>query len=146
MKKLLLLSSALLWAVCSVSFANSLESLSKTQVTQVIEGKTITTVPLATLNGQLINNSFTGYFDKSGKIQGQFTDKPSNGPQSDQGTWMVKSDGTICATWQHWDNGQPICVSVYKVSNGILFINTQNKKFESMVLEENIKTGDQLSS
>lgn len=146
MKKIVLLVTAALLSVCTLSFgASSLQPLDKSQATQTIQDKTITTIPMVTLNGQLINNTFTGYFDKTGTVKGQLANKPDNDPQTDQGTWMVKSDGTLCATWQHWDNSKPICVSIYKLNNGILFVNQQTKKFESYILQENIKSGNQIS-
>ena len=98
MNKLALLAGAALLTLSSLSFAASLQSLNKSQVTHEVQGKTITTIPLVTLNDQLITNTFTGFFDKNGELKGQLANKPDNGPQTDSGKWQVKADGTLCAT------------------------------------------------
>lgn len=143
MKRFLLLSSVL-FSLSSLCFGTSLLSLDQQQVTQIFEDKTMTTVPLVTLNHQLINNTLTVFFDRRGKLTGQFTNKPEHGPQSDAGTWLVKSSGVLCAIWEHWSDSKPICVYVYKLNNGFLFVNKDNDNFESLVLKENIKTGNKL--
>lgn len=145
MKKSVLLSALVLLSASTFSFGALLQSLNKTQVMSAMQGKTITTIPLVTIDNQLVNNTFTGFFGQDGKAQAQFTNKPDNQPQTDQGTWMVKADGTMCVTWQHWNQNKPICLAVYKLKNGIVFINTDSKKFESMVLDDNIKSGNQVS-
>lgn len=146
MKKLPIFASVLLLSFCGVALATSLQSLTKAQVVATIQNKTVTTIPLVTLEGKMINNTFTGYFDKNGQIQGQMENKPEGGPQTDQGQWTTKADGTLCATWQHWDQSKPICVSVFKLKNGLLFLNKDNKRLETIILDQNIKTGNQLSS
>lgn len=145
MKKLIVVASTVLFAISSVAFATSMQSLNKSQVTKSIEDKTITTIPLVTVNGQLTNNTFTGYFNKNGQLNGQLTNKPDDGPQADQGKWMVKADGALCATWDNWNKGKSICVAVYKLQNGMLFVNTENKKIETMVLDSNIQAGNKIS-
>lgn len=144
MKQYLTLVGALL-LVPSLSSAASLSSLNKDEVTSALSDKTITTISAATLNGKVISNSFTGYFSKDGKAVGSFATKPEgNEPQTDTGTWKVNSDGMFCFKWDHWDAGQEKCVSIYKLGNGLLVINKQNG-FESMILSEQIKSGNQLS-
>ena len=144
MKKSYLLSAVVLLSLSTATFGATLKSLNKAEATKELEGNTITTVALATINDNLVTNAFTGYFGKDGKMQGQFANAPENQPQKDQGTWTVKADGTTCSNWDQWNNKQPVCFSVYKLSNGLLFINSENKKFLSLVLQENIKPGNQM--
>ncbi len=144
MKKRALLASALLLTASTMCFAQSLHSLNKAQVTRELQGKTVTTISLVTLNNDLITNSFSGYFNQNGQVQGQFSVKPESDPQNDQGTWSVKSDGTLCATWQHWNKAKPICVTVYKLKNSLIFINEQTNKLETIILDDNIKAGNQI--
>lgn len=146
MKKSVLLSALIILLVSSLGFAATLKSLTKEQVTNAFQDKTITTIPLLTLNDKLVNNTITVYFAKDGKINGQFATKPDNDPQTDQGTWMVKANGTLCAKWDHMNNQKPICVFVYKLNNSLVFANADTNKFESMVLNENIKDGNQAQS
>ena len=145
MKKSAFLIAPLLLSICTLSFAASLQSLNKQQVTKLLQDKTMTTVPLVTLNKQLVSNTLSVYLDKQGKLNGQFANKPDNDPQTDQGKWTVKSNGVLCATWDHWNQSNPICVFVYKTSNSVIFINQQSNKFESMALEDNIKDGNQIN-
>jgi hypothetical protein len=144
MKKSVILFSAALLTISSVAFSASLQSLSKSQVTQEIQGKTVKTVPIVTVNDQLMDNTFTGYFDKNGQLVGQLAVKPDGVEQTDQGTWTVKNDGALCATWQHWNQGKSICVSVFKLKNGMLLVNQQTRKIETVILDDNIKDGNQI--
>lgn len=141
MKKLLL--SVALLSLSSMSFAATLSPMNQSESTSVLSDKTITTISAATLDGKIISDSFTGYFGKDGKMKGHFVNKPANGPQADQGTWKVKSDGKVCVTWEHWQNGKEKCVDFYKLSNAILIVN-MDQGFESLVLNSDIKSGDQM--
>lgn len=146
MKKItIILSTIALTAFSPITLAQSLHSLDKKQVMDMISDKTITTIPLVTLDKQLTTNTFKGFFDKSGTLTGQLASKPENGPQTDTGTWTVKSNGTLCATWNNWNQKQPICVSVYQVKNGLIFINADSKDLETLVLSPDIKSGNQLN-
>lgn len=144
MKKSVLISALSLVFVSGVSFAASMHSLNKEQIMSALQDKTMTTIPLLTLNDQLVNNTITMYFAKDGALNGQFATKPDTDPQSDQGKWEVKADGALCTTWNQINNKKPICVYVYKTSNSLIFINTDTNKFESMALNDNIKTGNQM--
>lgn len=144
MKKIIYLCAfALIYT--SFSHAATLQSMNKTQATKALENKTITTVPMVTIDNKLIdNNSVTVYFGKDNEVIGKFATKPENNPQDDKGTWMVKDSGTVCVTWKQWEHNTPICINVYKTSNSLVFINADTNKFESMVLLNNIKTGNTL--
>jgi len=144
MKKSILLLIAALLSFSTLSFGASLQSLSKQQVLNTLQDKTMTTIHLITMNKQLVDNALTIYFDKQGQVSGQLVNKPDNNPQTDQGTWLVKSNGTLCVTWQSWNQNKPICVYVYKLNNSIAFINLDTNNFESLVLNDEIKTGNQL--
>lgn len=144
MKKLII-SSAILLSFCSVSIANTIHSLDKDKVKSLLNDKTITTIGLTTLNGHTQDDVFTGYFGKDGKATGSFATAPSDQPQNDQGTWTVKNNGDLCMTWQHWDNAKEFCLAVYKTNNSIIFIN-KDGKLESVVLTDNIKSGNQLNN
>ncbi len=144
MKKIAI-TTAILLASSSLSYAASLQSMDKTLITKALEDKTITTVPLVTLHNSLIANTVSVYFGKKGQLLGQFTNKPDNDPQNDQGTWQVKADGQVCVSWKVWTNNNPICVYAYKLANSLVFVNTSNK-FESMVLSDGIKSGNQVTS
>lgn len=143
MKKKSIILFAALISVCSLSFASSLKSMSKDQVMKALEDKTITTIPMAMLGDQLLQDSFIGYFGKEGKLIGKFETKPANEPQTDEGTWAVKSDGLACATWQHWNNTKPVCVYFYDTKNALLLVG--ENKLHSAVLKDNIKAGNQLT-
>lgn len=145
MKKVLILSALACAAISTTGYCAALSSLSKTQVTNTMTDKTVTSIPLITMDNQLINNTFTGYFSKDGKLTGQLANKPDNGPQTDTGTWKVDGNGTLCATWDHWNSNSPICVSVFKVNNGLLLVNAKNHRFETMLLGTDMKTGNQLN-
>lgn len=134
----------LLTLVPSLCFAGTITSMNQDEVTNAFSDKTITTVSAATLNGKIVKDSFTGYLSPDGKGNGSFETKPKNGPQSDTGTWKVDPEGRLCIKWDHWDNGKEQCVSIYKLSNGLLVINNKNG-FESMILSEQIKPGNQMS-
>ncbi|MEO8402658.1 MAG: hypothetical protein ABI597_12875 [Gammaproteobacteria bacterium] len=141
MKKLLI--SILLFSMSSISFAGSLSPANKATATSALTDKTITTISAATLDGKVISDSFTGYFGKDGKVTGKFVNKPADGPQSDQGSWNVKSDGKVCVTWEHWNEAKEKCVNFYKLNNAFLILN-KNNGFESLVLYSDMKSGNQM--
>jgi hypothetical protein len=141
--KRLIIALALLFST-SV-FADAIQSLNQSQVNQALKDKTITTIPLATINGSLVNNTFSGYFNANGKVIGQMAHTPASGPANDTGSWTVTENGSLCVTWDHWNNKQNTCIALYNVNNGLLFINQNTHKLETMVLNENIKNGNGLN-
>lgn len=143
MKKLLLFTAVLL-SVSSASFAATLNSMNKAEIMKTLSEKTLTTIPLVTINAKLVNNSFSGYLDKSGKVTGQMSNKPEgNDPQNDEGTWKVSDEGVLCVTWQHWNQAKPICTHVYNLKNSLVFMNLKNT-LETLALKNDIKSGNQL--
>lgn len=146
MKKILMLGViSILGCFSTLSFATPLQPLNSEQLKTAVAGNTMTTIPLITLNHKLMNNTMTVYFARKGKLHGQMSNKLEESPQTDNGIWMVKPNNILCVTWQHWNQKTPICVNVYSLNNSIIFVNIENNNFESLVLKENIKSGDHLS-
>lgn len=123
--------------------ANPLEPLDQSKAKSALENKTITTIPLTTLNGKTQDNVFTGFLGKDGKTKGSFTPAPANQPQTDEGTWMVKDDGKLCMTWDHWNDAKQFCMTLYKTKNSIIFINEKDK-LESVVMLDKVRTGNKM--
>lgn len=146
MKKLVILSACALMFVSSFCYAASMQSLNKKQLTQALEDKTITTISLVTLNGNIINNSASIYFSKNNKTDGTMSSKPGNNPQSDEGIWSVKSNGALCITWQHWNDNKPICVFGYQLTNALVLVNTETKNLETLILNINIQSGNSVKT
>lgn len=136
---------AIMMAVSSVSYSATLQSLDKEKVTKLFENRTMTTISMITFNGKMVNNTFTGYLAKDGKITGQLAVKPDNASQGDKGVWSVKKDGVFCITWEHWQDAKENCLDVYQTKNMIIFVNVANGKFESAAPLEHFKEGDQMS-
>lgn len=134
---------SLLLLVSPIALAATLDSMSKDDVTSTFSDKTFSTISAATLNGNVIDNKFTGYFSKDGKTTGKFDKKPDNGPQNDTGVWRVNDDGAMCFKWDHWDSNTERCVNLYKLQNGVLVVNTDNG-FETMILNKDMKSGNSL--
>lgn len=136
-------TAAVLLSISSLSLAASISSMSKSEVTDALSDKTVTTISAATLNGKVLANTFTGYFSKDGKMNGGFAQQTEGAPQNDKGTWLVKDDGSICMTWEKWFNGKEECVYFYKLNNGLLIVGT-DQNFESVILNADIKSGNQI--
>ena len=136
-----LFKTGILLLVSPIELATTLNSMSKDDVTKAFSDKTFSTISAATLNGNLIDDKFTGYFSKDGKMKGKFGKKPSNAPQNDTGVWRVNDDGTMCFKWDNWDSNTEKCVNLYQLQNGILVVNDQNG-FESMILNKDMSSGD----
>jgi hypothetical protein len=145
MKRLLIAHAALMLSFSSVNFAASISSMNKSEVMTAIGDKTMTTISAATLNGKVISNSFTGYFGKDGKMNGSFANKPEDAPQSDKGTWRIKDNGEVCVHWEQWFNGKEHCVYFYKLNNALLITST-DKNFESLILDTDLKSGNQMTN
>lgn len=142
MRKLVMVIAVFLSA-SQFSYAASLSSMNKSQASSTFTDKTITTLSAATLNGKVIQDSFSGYFGKDGKMNGKFSSKPADTPQADEGTWLTKSNGQVCFTWTHWNEGKERCVTLYKLNNAVLIIGPDNV-FETLIMNDNIKSGNQL--
>lgn len=142
-KCLVILSSSLLLVPALCFAATTLKSMGKDDINKEFVDKTFTTISAATLNGSVISNTFTGYFSKDGKATGKFATKPADAPQTDTGTWKINGDDLLCVKWGNWDSGKERCVSFYKLNNGLLVINAQSG-FESMILNKDIQSGNQM--
>lgn len=144
--KIKLIVSLVILSFSCLSLAASLNSMNSSQAKNVISDKTITTVSEVTLNGKLVDNSFVGYFNKNGTMEGRFANPIEDGTsQTDKGTWKVQANGQFCFTWQQWDHGKERCVTFYKLNNAILVIGPGNN-FETLVLNTNIQSGNHMSS
>lgn len=139
MKKQLTLFAALI-ATSSLSFGATLNAINQDQFKQAFVGKTFTSISTAQSNGKEIDNSVTVYMDNQGTIQGKFTNKPVNAPQTDEGVYKIKDDGMVCITWQHWFNGKEECVYAYDTQNAYIMVDT-NKIFHFPVMKFAITGG-----
>lgn len=144
MNKYAMLSVSVISLISSTVFADSLHSLQKNEALKLIEGNTISTGSMSTLGDKVINNTFTGYFDKSGKMEGKFSRPVRGQPQADVGIWKIKDDGSFCVTWDHWNNKKPNCLAIYAVKNGYIFINQGTGNFENVTLKDSVKAGNTL--
>lgn len=136
---------AVIMGISSITYGATLQSLDKEKVTKLFEDRTMTTISMVTLNNKLANNTLTAYIGKDGRIIGQLANKPHDIPQGDKGTWMVKEDGALCVTWEHWQGGKQTCVDVFETRNMLVFLNTITGKFESAALVDFFKDGDQMN-
>lgn len=146
MKKMSIAFFAILLAVCSIAYAaNNFRHMTKEEVMQALNDKTITTIPLARLNDKLVTNSFTGYFGPNGQSMGKFANQPDNNiQQGSTGTWNVKNDGSVCITWKNWSNDQENCVYLYNAKNSLV-ITSLDGTFQTLILNDQIQSGNQLS-
>lgn len=143
MKKSLIAACAILVAVTSLSFGATLNSVNKDQVKQAFVDKTFTSVPVAHLDGQSIGNTFTGYLDAQGKTWGKFAHKPANAPQTDEGAYIIKDDGALCLTWQHWFKGKQFCVYTYNTNNAYIIVG-DNNSFHTVFMKSAIQQGNHI--
>lgn len=143
MQKIIL--SLLVFFMFSAAHAVTMTSMTKEQVAQTFNGKTLVTIPLSTIENKLVADSITIYFDQSGKATGHITVKQDNVSQDDQGKWQVKDDGALCITWEHWTSNQPFCDYVYNANNSVIFINGTGD-FVSLALKRDIQLGNQMQT
>lgn len=130
-------------AVSSLCLGASLNSADKSQVTEAFVNKTFVSVPIANLNEQSIDNTFTGTLDDQGHIWGKFSKKPASQPQKDQGTYVMKDDGQLCLTWQHWNNGKEFCVYTYSTDNAYIIVDTKNM-LHTVFMKSQMQAGNKL--
>lgn len=142
MKKQLAIFAALI-TTSSLSLGATLNSINQDQFKQAFIEKTFTAISTSQLNGKEINNGITVYIADKGKIKGKFTDKPTNGPQTDQGVYSIKDDGMVCITWQHWFNGKEECVYAYNTQNAYIMVDNNNI-FHFSIMKFAIQSGDNL--
>lgn len=142
MKKLLV-TSALLSFLPAIAMAGSIDQLNGPDTQKIFEDKTITTLRSATLNGEVIDITFTGYFGKDGSVTGRFAEAPANNPQTNTGTWKVGAKNDLCVTWKDWNHGTEQCMMLYKLSNAILVVGSKDE-FNSVILDKDIQSGNKM--
>lgn len=130
-KLLLILFSFL---VTPIVLAATLQSLPKDKVMQLLQSKSISTMPLTTLNSKQMCSTWTGEFSEDGKVKATMDPKPSDAVAMDNGTWTVSEDGLLCITWQKWkaESNHKGCVYLYEVQNGYLVM-LDDGKIESII-------------
>lgn len=145
MKYKLIICSAALLSVSSLSYGHSLHSMDKRAIESTFTDKTITTLPFTTIDHKLMMNRVSIYFGTNGKLVGKFAKKPENNyPQTDEGTWLVRSSGELCLTWQHWSEGKESCSYAYDMKNSFIFSNMSGY-LDSVLLNHQIKQGNKVA-
>ncbi len=144
MKKLKLTICSALILNTSWCFAATLNSMPQDLISQAFVGKTMITITsILGDNNQSLVNKLTFYIDTQGKIFGKLDTPVTNSPQNDQGSYAIKTDGSLCMTWQHWNNGQEWCANIFETANSYLFVDTNNN-FHTAVMKNNISSGNQV--
>lgn len=139
-------SKVLLAGLLSVSVACSaatMHSITKDQMKQAFVNKTSTSISTAQLNGKNVDNAFTGYFDDKGNMWGKFASEPADAPQTDQGTYKIKNNGSLCLTWQHWMDAKQFCVNAYETTNSYIIIDDKNM-FHTVFMKTAMQAGKQM--
>ena len=138
--KIKFLNTLICMLFASVGFAETMQSLPKDKVVEIVKGNTLTTFPVVTLDKEQLSNTWTGYFAEDGKIDATFATKPATSPQSDNGTWSVDDNGLLCITWQKWVSGanNKACIYLYEVQNGYVLVNLDGS-FESVFKKSSMK-------
>lgn len=130
--------------VTTIGCANTLSSLSRTELQQVVVNNTLTSVAIDNLNGKTINNTFAMYMDEQGKIYGKMSIKPAGEPQFDEGTYQVNDDGTFYITWKHWDEQKRICGRLFATANAYISIDCDNV-FHTVFMADKIQSGNHIT-
>lgn len=138
-KQLILGTATLLIGVSAYAVGN-LNPMTQDQLTQLIQDKTLTTIPLSTIDNHLVADRISIYFGKDGEAQGHLAKKDSKLPQNDTGKWEVKEDGALCISWKSWFKSKAFCDYAYDAKNSIIFLNGEGA-FVSLVLKSRISSG-----
>ncbi len=117
--------------------------MSKSQVQQAFVNKTFTSIATDNLNGRTINNTFSMYLDSKGNIWGKMSQKPANEPQTDQGVYTIKSDGSMNITWHHWDNKKELHALYFETKNAYVAVG-KDQMFHTVFMKEAIQSGNHL--
>ncbi len=130
-------------AMSTASFGLTLHSMGKTELAKAFENKTATSISIVKLDNKMIQNTITVFLDGKGHISGVMAQKPNNEPQKDQGTYLIKPDGAMYITWQHWHHATPIQAYFFDTKNAYVVIDS-NPVFHTVFLKSEMKTGDHL--
>lgn len=112
-------------AISTTSFALTLHSMNKAQVSKAFVNNTLVVTQAINLHWgmtQNTNNSKTVFLDNQGHLFGKMKYKPTNAPQSDKGTYIIKRNGTMLITWQHWDHGKTIHAHFFNTKNAYVAV------------------------
>lgn len=139
----LIITTAILLNISSVSFSATLNSMNKNQVEKAFINKTFTSIATDNLNGRTINNTFSVFLDDRGNIYGKMLHKPINEPQTDKGTYSIAADGTFYITWQHWDGAKKLCGHIFVTKNAYISVDCDNV-FHTVFMKEASQPGNHL--
>lgn len=124
-------------------YASTLTSMNASEVKKELVNKTFVSIATDNLNGKTINNVFSTYLDKKGKIYGRMSVKPKNEPQTDVGQYEISRDGAVYITWENWDRHKKLCANFYDTKNAYLAISC-DKVFHTVFMKESIREGNHL--
>lgn len=127
-------------ALSASCFGITLHSMSKNQIKQALVNKTCA---VNTLNGRAIDNAFSIFMSDQGTILGKMARKPVNEPQADKGTYLIKADGTLYITWQHWDDAKKVCLHIFNFQNAYISVDCDNA-FHIAFMKDAIQSGNHL--
>lgn len=139
--KIKMISAAALLVASSFGYAETLQTLPKDKVMEVLKGNTVTTLPIITMNNEQISNTWVGYFGEDGKVSAKITTPSTSFPPEDNGTWTVDDNGALCISWQKWmaEANTKACAYLYEVKNGYILVNQQDGNFESVLKKDSVK-------
>lgn len=124
----------------TLCFGVTLHSMSKNQIKQALVNKTC---GVDNLNGRTIANFFSIFMDDQGNILGKMAHKSANEPQIDKGVYVIKKDGTLYITWQHWDEAKKVCLHMFNFQNAYISVDCNNK-FHIAFMKNAIQSGNHL--
>lgn len=118
----------------------TLHSMRKNQIKQALVNKTCA---VNNLNGRVIDNAFSIFMDDQGNILGKMAHKPENEPQADKGVYVIKADGALYITWQHWDDAKKVCLHIFNFQNAYISVDCANA-FHIAFMKDAIQSGNHL--
>ena len=125
----------------SLSFAATLQSLSKQQFERAFVNKTATSVGTIQSNGTPLHIPFSMFLDNHGRIWATLAAQPANNmPQTDEGVYTVGKDGSLYITWNHWFHSKRLCAHLFNTKNGYIVVGCDNV-FQTIFMKNAIVSG-----
>ena len=146
MKKLYQTSLAL--SICllsTLSYANTLHSMNKSQVQALLNNHTLISAPTDNLDGKTDHDILFLYADGKGHLTGYRAQPLGHSPQNDQGTYNISTNGIMNFRWHHWGNKQLHHACIYELKNAYLVTSCDDNMFHTLFMKSQIRVGKHLS-
>lgn len=137
-KSLLLLPILLM--LSQLTFAVTLTSMTKDQVTQLVQDHSFMIGPSPVYRSKHVEDPIMVYFGSDNSLQGKWAHPMKSVAETDTGTWSIKPDGQFCVEWKTWGSQ---CMYYFEMKDNYLLLTSPNET-ALLVAKKDVFSGNKI--